>query len=113
MSVLKLRPNGDDNQDYNSRQFKDPEIFRPSRWYAAQDADLSFFGLGPRACLGKRFAMTEALCFLTFILRDWIVSPALQDNETHAQWKDRVLQGGLVGLAFGVKSVPVKLIKRL
>ena len=103
----------DGHAGYNPRHFKDPETFKPSRWYDVQESDLTFFGIGPRACLGRKFAMTEALCFLTLLLRDWVVSPLLQDGETTNEWGNRVLQIGRLAITFGVGSVPLKFTKRV
>ena len=99
--------------DYDPETFPDPESFRPSRWYGAHEPDLTFFGLGPRACLGRKFAMMEAVCVLAMLLRDWTVSAILRDGETELQWRERVLQGSLLGLGFGIQHAPIRLRKRL
>lgn len=45
---------------YNPRSFPQPECFRPSRWYnAATDEAYTAFSGGPRACVGRRFALVE------------------------------------------------------
>ncbi|EMD35589.1 hypothetical protein CERSUDRAFT_116316 [Gelatoporia subvermispora B] len=92
--------------------FPDPERFDPSRWYGVQESDISFFGYGPRACLGRKFALTEGVCVLSLLLRDWKIDPNLRDGETKDEWRERVLQGGMVGLAFGVREVPLILTRR-
>lgn len=53
----------------DDRWFEDPEAFRPDRWCDEFEASLPDgayfpFGLGPRHCIGKRFAMTEAILVL-------------------------------------------------
>jgi cytochrome P450 len=54
------------------RLWGDPDAFRPERW-SDKDAIPAEayipFGLGPRVCIGKRFAMTEARVILIEILR--------------------------------------------
>lgn len=50
---------------HNPRYWKDPEVFDPERFSAENKSKImpgSYipFGLGPRICLGKRFALTEA-----------------------------------------------------
>ena len=97
---------------YNPRHFPEPEVYKPSRWYEAQESDVNFFGLGPRACIGRKFAMTEAVCFLTVLLRDWVVSPLLRDGETILEWKSRGMQKEW-GVTFGVGPVPLKLSRRV
>ena len=55
--------------------------------------------------------MTEAVCFLTLLLRDYKVEPLLRAAETLAQWKARVLDAK-IGLTLGVKDVPVTFVRR-
>ncbi|OCH86766.1 cytochrome P450 [Obba rivulosa] len=97
---------------HDPKLFPDPERFDPSRWYGVQDSELSFFGFGPRACIGRKFALTEGVCLLSLLLRDWKVDVNLRAGETVVQWRERVLQGGMVGLAFGVRDVPLVLTRR-
>lgn len=69
------------------------------------------FALGPRACLGAKFARVEAICFLTLILRDWRVEPVFRADETEEQWRARVLKPGF-GQALLLGEVPVRLFRR-
>ncbi|KAF8168572.1 cytochrome P450 [Pholiota molesta] len=50
----------------NPRYYEEPENFKPSRWYHDSKTPELFtaFGVGPRICIGKKFATTEAVCFL-------------------------------------------------
>ncbi|KAK7012863.1 cytochrome P450 [Favolaschia claudopus] len=96
---------------YNPRHFPDPEEYRPSRWYGVSESDLSLFSLGPRACIGRKFALTEACCFLSHLLRDWRLEITLKAGETRSQWRSRVLDAK-VNMTFGVGDVLVKLVKR-
>ncbi|KZT08731.1 uncharacterized protein LAESUDRAFT_52412 [Laetiporus sulphureus 93-53] len=43
---------------------------RPSQWYSVQER-LTFFRLGPHACLGGKFALMVSTCLITSLLRDW------------------------------------------
>ncbi|KAI0919986.1 hypothetical protein AcW1_002899 [Taiwanofungus camphoratus] len=97
---------------YNERLFPDPERFDPSRWYGVQEVDLTSFGLGPRACLGRKFALTVGVCLLTLLLRDWKFTVPLKSGETKQRWRERVMQGRLVGLGFGVQNVPLIMTRR-
>jgi hypothetical protein len=72
---------------------------------------LTVICLGPRACIGRKFAATESVCVLTLMLRDWNVEPLLNPGETHEEWAVRVLQARL-RLTLGVTTVPVKFVKR-
>jgi cytochrome P450 len=73
---------------------------------------------GPRSCLGKKFATTEAVCFLVLLLRDWRVEPLLSVNvstgerETKEEWRERVMQARMT-LTMGVKDVPLTFTKRV
>ncbi|KJA21381.1 hypothetical protein HYPSUDRAFT_77809 [Hypholoma sublateritium FD-334 SS-4] len=119
---------------YNPRYFDSPEEYRPSRWYGIANDSEAFtafsigaylplssssqpaadFGkpaTGPRTCIGRKFTMIEAVCFLTLILRDYRVEPLLRATETLAQWKTRVLDAK-IGLTLGVKDVPLTFIRR-
>jgi len=66
---------------------------------------------GPRECIGRKFATVEAVSFLTLLIRDWKIEPLLKNGETVVQWKDRVLDASMM-LALGVKSAPIKFIRR-
>ncbi|KAJ7772411.1 cytochrome P450 [Mycena metata] len=97
---------------YNPRQFPDPEEFRPARWYGVSDNDMTVFSFGPRACIGRRFAVTEGVAYLAHLLLDWKVTVVLKHpGETKAQWRARVMRVD-DGLTLGVGSVPVRLTRR-
>ncbi|KAJ7671599.1 cytochrome P450, partial [Mycena polygramma] len=98
---------------HNPNDFPDPEAYKPSRWDGIADHDIIMFGTGPRACVGRRFAQTEAVCFLAHFLRDWKVETVLQDGETKEAGFERVMAGAsMFGTAFGLGEVPVKIIAR-
>jgi len=98
---------------YNPKTFDNPEEYRPSRWYDLRhDSDATMFGIGPRACIGRKFAMTEATCFLTMLLCDWRTELKLLDGETPDGWRTRVMQGKLLGMAFGAGNIPLVFKRR-
>ncbi|KAF9529862.1 cytochrome P450 [Crepidotus variabilis] len=99
---------------YNPRYFEDPTVFKPSRWHGISNDSDAFlaFSIGPRACVGRKFASFEAVAFLTSMLRDFSVYPLLSEGETIGNWKARVLDAKL-GITLGVKDVPLKLVKRI
>ena len=68
--------------------------------------------LGPRACIGRKFATTESVCFLTLLLRDFKVEPLLRVGETREQWGDRVFEAK-IALTLGVVDVPVRFVRRI
>ncbi|KAG6331162.1 hypothetical protein ID866_7928 [Astraeus odoratus] len=64
--------------------FPNPDVYDPSRFLDNLDTDLpmTVFGAGPRACLGRKFAMTEMPCFIALFLRDWKIDIAPDMLET-------------------------------
>jgi len=98
--------------EYNPRYFDEPEKYKPSRWYGiSNDESFSAFNIGPRACVGRKFATTESVCFLTLLLRDFKVEPLLRVGETKEEWRDRVLEAK-IALTLGVVDVPVRFVRR-
>ncbi|KAJ7434462.1 cytochrome P450 [Mycena latifolia] len=98
---------------HNPHFFPDPEEYRPSRWYGASEADVLMFGLGPRGCLGRKFSYTEAMCFLSLLLRDWKLDIPLPRGETRREYEQRVMgKAGRVGMAFGCGPMPFILTRR-
>jgi len=106
---------------YHERYFSEPEEFRPSRWYKQdstenESEEYTAFSFGPRACLGRKFASMEGVCFLAMLLRDWRIEPlfAMQPNgqlETVDEWRDRVLQAK-VDITLGINDVPLRFVRR-
>lgn len=66
---------------------------------------------GPRACIGRKFALVESICFLALLLREWRVEPLLKDGETTEQWQKRVLDVN-VRLILEIKDTPVRFVRR-
>lgn len=97
---------------YDEERFPDPERFDPSRWLGVPERDLTFFGMGPRACLARKFALTEVVLVLTMLLRDWKVSVRLERGESMEQWRLRVMNFSLIGLGFGIQPAPLVLTRR-
>ncbi|KAJ2933973.1 hypothetical protein H1R20_g3142, partial [Candolleomyces eurysporus] len=99
---------------YNPRYFDEPEKFKPSRWYGLSLSDTdayTAFSVGPRECLGRKFATVEAVSFLTLLLRDWKLEPLLQKGETIPEWKKRVLDAQIL-ITLGVKDAPIRINHR-
>ncbi|KDQ08618.1 hypothetical protein BOTBODRAFT_138730 [Botryobasidium botryosum FD-172 SS1] len=98
--------------NHNPRYFPDPEAFKPSRWRDVAEGDqIAGFGYGPRACIGRKFALIELTCFLVLLLRDWEVEVALGEDESLEQWRERVLEAKVV-ITLGVQPAPVRLVHR-
>lgn len=101
--------------EYNSRHFPEPTRYRPSRWYGvtSDDAYTAFSG-GPRTCIGRKFALTEAVCWLANLLRDWEISPLLdtENGEDLEMWKERVMGRAKLMLSLTMGSAPLVLNRR-
>jgi hypothetical protein len=67
--------------------------------------------IGPRTCIGRKFATTEAVCFLTMLLREYQVRPTLRGKETREEWRERVVDAKVL-LTLGIKDVPVTFVRR-
>ncbi|KAF8994035.1 cytochrome P450 [Cyathus striatus] len=97
----------------NPCYFDDPETYRPSRWYDVtnESETIAGFGLGPRSCLGRKLAITESVCFLTMVLRDWKVEPLTKAGQSVDEWFEEVSKCTAF-LTLGVGNVPVRLVRR-
>lgn len=61
----------------DSRVWQDPETFRPDRWEGdvSRGSDSYFpFGSGPRVCIGKQIALTEAQFTFAHVLQHYDVT---------------------------------------
>ncbi|TDL22841.1 cytochrome P450 [Rickenella mellea] len=100
---------------YNPKYFPEPNEYKPSRWYAQETSEgtdaFTAFSLGPRTCIGRKFATIEAVCFLALLLRDFHVEVVLRNGETTEQWRSRVMNAR-IHLTLNVESVPLKLTRR-
>ncbi|KAJ7478583.1 cytochrome P450 [Mycena galericulata] len=98
---------------HNPNYFPSPDSYLPSRWYGKSEQDNPEFGFGPRACIGRKFAQIESALFLCLLLREWRVDVVLEGGESEREYEERVLgNASLVGTAFGLGSVPIKLSRR-
>ena len=107
-------------------RFSDPYKFDPFRWTSSSNhfkdnfdtpSDILSFSIGPRSCLGRKFASVEAVAFLTNILREWKVEVmGLRDGETKEMWRERVMDRPkmAIELTFGDEEgrVPLRIVKR-
>ncbi|TFK37019.1 cytochrome P450 [Crucibulum laeve] len=98
---------------YNPRYFSEPEKFNPSRWYGVSDQPESFsaFNVGPRSCIGRKFATVEAVCFLCMLLRDWKIEPLVKKGMTEESWR-RKLYDVKVMVTLSLDEVPLRLTRR-
>lgn len=73
--------------------FRHPEMFNPHRFESASArASLYPFGLGPRSCLGKDFALFQAKLLIVAILRDYSVQPCDKPPKTCTKSADFLLE---------------------
>ncbi|ESK95198.1 cytochrome p450 [Moniliophthora roreri MCA 2997] len=82
---------GDDATEFNPDKFIDTEVYQwPREAFAA-------FSLGPRSCIGQRFAMTESVCMLACIVRkyrimvpeDLVDKPFEEQRRVLLKWKPK------------------------
>ncbi|GJJ14081.1 hypothetical protein Clacol_008338 [Clathrus columnatus] len=98
----------------NPRDFPEPHVFRPSRWYGVSDSDVLTFSTGPRACIGRKFALTESLNLLAHFLHEWKLDVVLNPAETREAYERRVMDdAGPDVTAFSVGKIPLKLTRRV
>ncbi|KAI0061763.1 cytochrome P450 [Artomyces pyxidatus] len=97
----------------NPRYFTDPEKFDPSRWYgvSSDSETVSAWSIGPRTCIGRKFAFVEAVCFLTLLIREWYVEPIMKPGETTAEWRERIMVPKLM-ITLSVGNMPIRLKRR-
>ena len=67
---------------------------------------------GSRACIGRKFATTEAVCWLTMLLRDYKVEVPLLPGESREAARERDLQAKMI-MTLQVDAVPIRLIRRM
>ena len=70
------------------------------------------FSIGPRTCIGHKFAKVEAVSFLTHVIREWRVEPSKKPGETNNEWRKRVLTAPEINTTLALKDVPLKFSKR-
>jgi cytochrome P450 len=71
----------------DGRHWEDPESFRPDRWAdgASRAADAYYpFGSGPRVCIGRQVALTEAQFTLAHVLQHYDVDVLTDDLDLDA-----------------------------
>lgn len=61
--------------------------------------------------IGRRFALTEAVGFISHLLLKWRIEPIFKDGETPAQWRKRVMVADMA-MTLGVSNIPVRLVAR-
>jgi len=99
--------------EYNPRTFPNPGEYRPSRWYdVTSDDAFTAFSIGPRTCIGRKFALTEGVCFIAHVLRDYRVEPLMERGESLGAWKERVLMKVTHGFTLSIADAPLKFTRR-
>ncbi|KAG6815374.1 hypothetical protein H0H87_002460 [Tephrocybe sp. NHM501043] len=66
----------------NPNIYTDPSQYEPSRWLGVPETEVAMFGTGPRACIGRKFASTEAINVLALFMKDSILDIHLAPGES-------------------------------
>ncbi|KAG6843388.1 hypothetical protein H0H87_005134 [Tephrocybe sp. NHM501043] len=97
----------------NPHVFADPEQYKPLRWLGIPETDVTMFGTGPRACIGRKLAYTEAISLLALFLRDWNLDVELAPGETRSQYQERIMvTGPYAGTVSPIGLIPLKITRR-
>jgi len=71
------------------------------------------FGIGPRACIGRKVAHTEAVLLLAYFLRDWVLDVDLAPGETRSEYEKKVMKvGTFAGTVLPIDKVSLKIRRR-
>lgn len=71
------------------------------------------FSIGPRTCIGHKFAKVEAVSIITHVIREWRVEPSKKSGETDIEWRKRILSAPEINVTLAFKDVPLKFSKRV
>lgn len=70
------------------------------------------FSIGPRTCIGHKFAKVEAVSILTHLIREWRVEPVKGFKETNADWRKKFLSSPNFRLSLTFDEVPLRFSRR-
>jgi len=99
--------------NYNDRYYPNPTQFLPERWLEPAIEPGVNFSSGPRVCIGRKFAMTEATATMVMLIKDWKIEPVLQEGETLYDWRLRSMDNNVAAsIGFGPISFPLRFIRR-
>lgn len=95
----------------DARWFPDPERFRPERFAPADEERLPPcawfpFGAGPRACVGRGFAMMEGTLVLAMVVQRYRLEVAPDQDEPEPAWQLSLHPRGGIRLAVSPRSSP-------
>ena len=97
----------------NPNIFENPGQFKPSRWLGASELDVPMFGTGPRACIGRKVAHTEAVFLLAHFSRDWVLDIDLAPGETRSGYEKKVMKvGSFAGTVLPIDKISLKVRRR-
>ena len=122
---------------YDAETYPDPYSFKPERWLSdegnekktsiTRDMDAGEisggssmnslngfigFSIGPRTCIGHKFAKVEAVALLTNLIREWRVEPVKEPGETNAEWRKRYLSSPKFKVTMTFGDVPLRFFRR-
>lgn len=81
------------NTHLEEEYFEEPQAYRPERWAAPKSQEPGVympFSLGPRSCLGEKFATLEIKVVLALFMRQF--SYALKSDVSKTYWETALVQ---------------------
>ncbi|WWD04334.1 hypothetical protein V865_002403 [Kwoniella europaea PYCC6329] len=106
----------------NPFYWKDANEFNPRRHLGADDARASLnnaevpfvaFSMGPRQCIGRRFAEVEIICFIASILSRYTIHPVpTHAGETKESMRERMIGSAVEDVTMTPGKFQVRLEKR-
>ncbi|WVW86888.1 hypothetical protein I302_108943 [Kwoniella bestiolae CBS 10118] len=100
-----------DANDFNPRRHLSDDVSRAS----LNNAEVPFvaFSMGPRQCIGRRFAEVEMICFISIILSKYTIHPVpIHPGETKESMKERMIGSALEDVTMTPGKFSVRFEKR-
>ncbi|PVG00144.1 cytochrome P450 [Serendipita vermifera] len=108
-TVIFITPPG---VHYNPKYWPNPNEFHPERFLRAYNKDAFIpFGVGSRACLGRKFSEVESVCMIIHLLRSYSVHLPLKHGETIEQARQAFSKAS-VRITLTPEKVPIIFRKR-
>ncbi|KIM22191.1 hypothetical protein M408DRAFT_18227 [Serendipita vermifera MAFF 305830] len=101
---------------YNPRYWDKPEVFDPNRFLRGYNKDAFIpFGVGHRACLGRKFSEVESVAMLVHLLRNYSVhlAPTSPDGSVDVAAARAKFSEATVSITLTPKEIPLIFRRRV